>query len=38
MAGVADHAWTMLEFVGMMEREEALLGGRISDYKPAKKG
>jgi len=35
MAGVADKAWTMLDFVAMLEREEALLGGRISDYKPA---
>jgi hypothetical protein len=27
--------WTMLDFVGMLEREEALLGGRLTDYKPA---
>jgi len=35
MAGVADKVWTMDDFVVMMEREEALLGGRLTDYKPA---
>jgi hypothetical protein len=25
----------MVDFVKLMEREEELLGGRISDYKPA---
>lgn len=36
MAGVANKAWTMVDFVKLMEREEELLGGRISDYKPSK--
>jgi len=35
MAGVADKVWTMVDFVKLMEREEELLGGRISDYRPA---
>jgi IS1 family transposase len=35
MAGVATKEWTMVDFVKMLEREEELLGGRISDYKPA---
>jgi IS1 family transposase len=35
MAGVADHQWTMVEFVELMEREERLLGGRLTNYKPA---
>jgi hypothetical protein len=35
MAGVADKMWTMLDFVKLLEREEALLGGRLTDYKPA---
>lgn len=26
MVGVADKAWTMLDFVALLEREEALLG------------
>lgn len=34
-AGVADHRWTMLEFVEMLEKEEKIRGGRITDYKPA---
>ena len=34
-AGVADKVWTMLDFVEMLEREEELLGGRLTDYKPA---
>ena len=37
MAGVADKVWTMLDFVSLMEREERLLRGRLSDYRPAKK-
>jgi len=37
-AGVTNKAWTMVEFVELMEREEAMIGGRISDYKPAKPG
>ena len=36
MSGVADRQWTMVEFVEMLEREEALRGGRITDYKPSK--
>jgi IS1 family transposase len=37
MAGVADKVWTMLDFVKLLEREETLLGGRLTDYKSAKK-
>ncbi|MDB5318881.1 MAG: transposase [Phycisphaerales bacterium] len=36
MARITDKIWTMVDFVKLMEREEELLGGRISDYKPAK--
>lgn len=35
-AGIADEAWSMADFVRLMEREEDRIGGRISDYKPAK--
>jgi len=35
MAGIADKVWTMTDFVKMLEREEELLGGRLTDYKPA---
>lgn len=35
IAGVADKVWTMLDFVKLLEREEAKLGGRLTDYKPA---
>lgn len=35
MAGVADRQWTMVEFVEMLEREEAAKGGRITDYRMA---
>jgi IS1 family transposase len=35
MAGVANEPWTMLDFVKMLEREEEMAGGRITDYKPA---
>ncbi|HZL38082.1 MAG TPA: IS1 family transposase [Tepidisphaeraceae bacterium] len=35
MSGVANHEWTMVEFVQMMEREEKRRGGRITDYKIA---
>ena len=35
MAGVADQQWTMVEFVQLLEREEALLGGRLTEYKAA---
>jgi len=34
MAGVADHRWTMLEFVEMLEKEEKAAGGRVTDYLP----
>lgn len=34
-AGMADHRWTMLEFVEMMEKEEKIRGGRITDYLPS---
>lgn len=36
MAGVADRVWTMLDFVRLLEREEKLLGGRLTDYKASK--
>jgi IS1 family transposase len=36
-AGIADKVWTMLDFVKMLEREEELLGGRLTNYLPAKK-
>jgi IS1 family transposase len=36
-AGITNKEWTMREFVQLLEREEELLGGRITDYKPAKK-
>lgn len=36
-ANVADHRWTMLEFVEMLEKEERLQGGRLTNYKPAQK-
>jgi hypothetical protein len=35
MAGVADKMWTMVDFVELLEREEKIHGGRITDYKPA---
>jgi IS1 family transposase len=35
MAGVSGKVWTMVDFVQMLEREEELLGGRVTDYKPA---
>ncbi len=35
MTGIADKTWTMTDFVVMLEREEELLGGRLTDYKPA---
>jgi len=34
MAGIADKVWTMVDFVKMLEREEELLGGRLTNYKP----
>lgn len=36
-AGIADKAWTMLDFVKLLEKEEELLGGRLTNYKPAQK-
>lgn len=36
-AGVADHKWTMLEFVELLEKEEAIRGGRITEYLPSPK-
>jgi IS1 family transposase len=36
-ARVTDKVWTMVDFVQLLEREEDLLGGRLTDYKPAKK-
>lgn len=36
-AGVADHRWTMLEFVELLEKEEAIRGGRITEYLPSPK-
>jgi len=35
MAGVASKRWTMVDFVQLLEREEELLGGRLTDYKMA---
>ncbi len=36
-AGVANKEWTMRDFVELLVREERLLGGRLTNYKPAKK-
>jgi IS1 family transposase len=36
-AGIADRVWTMVDFVKLLEREEQLRGGRLTDYKPAKR-
>jgi hypothetical protein len=33
-AGIADKVWTMVDFVQLLEREENLLGGRLTNYKP----
>jgi hypothetical protein len=35
MAGVADHAWTMADFVTALEKAEDAKGGRLTDYKLA---
>jgi len=35
MAGVADRVWTMVDFVELLENEERMLGGRLTDYKSA---
>jgi IS1 family transposase len=37
MASITDKVWTMVDFVKLMEREESLLGGRLTTYKPSKK-
>jgi hypothetical protein len=34
-AGIANKVWTMVDFVELLEREERLLKGRLTDYKPA---
>ncbi|MCE9592125.1 MAG: IS1 family transposase [Planctomycetes bacterium] len=34
MAGIANRGWTMMDFVVMLEKEEATNGGRLTDYKP----
>jgi IS1 family transposase len=34
--GIASKPMTMVDFVMMLEREEELLGGRLTDYKPTK--
>ncbi len=36
-AGVASKELTILDFVKMIESEEKMVGGRLTDYKPAKK-
>jgi len=35
MAGVTDKEWTTIDFVNLLEREERMLKGRLTDYKPA---
>ena len=35
-ANITDKVWTMVDFVELMEAEEAKLGGRLTEYKPAK--
>ncbi len=37
MAGLSNKVWTMVDFVELLEREERLLGGRLTNYLPAKK-
>lgn len=34
-AGITTKPWTMLDFVRMLEEEEAATGGRLTNYKPA---
>jgi len=34
-AGIADRAYTVLDLVDMLEREEKLLGARLTDYLPS---
>ena len=36
-AGIADRVWTMVDFVKLLEREERLRRGRVTDYKPSKR-
>lgn len=36
-AGITDKIWTMVDFVKLLEKEETLLGGRLTTYKPSKK-
>ena len=36
-ARIASREWKMRDFVELLEREERLLGGRLTNYKPAKK-
>lgn len=36
-AGLTNKIWTMVDFVKMLEKEEELLGGRLTNYKPTKK-
>ncbi len=36
-AGIANKAWTMLDFVKLLENEEKLVGGRLTNYLPAAK-
>jgi len=38
MAGVADKAWTMVEFVEAMVVAELVSGGRLTNYKPSCSG
>jgi hypothetical protein len=33
-ANLTDKVWTMVDFVKMLEKEENLLGGRLTNYKP----
>jgi hypothetical protein len=33
--GLADKAWSMVDFVKVIEEEEAKCGGRVTDYLPA---
>jgi len=34
-SGIAEKPWTMYDFVKMLEKEEELLGGRLTNYLPA---
>ena len=35
-AGIANSAFTVLEFVKMIEEEESRIGRRLTDYRPSK--